>query len=107
MARLAALAAALMIAASVGAPAHGATPPTGTYNYRIQHPQYGDVGTYTNRIIARDDGIRVETSVRISVKLAFVTVYRLDADRTEEWRDGRLVAYDSTTAKIGSSVTIR
>ncbi len=95
------LAAAVLLAllplAATGAP----MPPAGEYTYRIHHPEYGEIGTYTNRITQNGDTVNVDTTVRIAVKLAFVTVYRLEADRSEQWRDGRLVAFSSVTEKNG------
>ena len=97
------LLAAVLLATPIALPASAAAPPAGVYTYRVHHPQYGEIGTYTNRILAREDGVRVDTEIRIAVKLAFVTVYRLEADRTEEWRNGRLVAYSATTEKNGKA----
>ena len=77
------------------------------YNYRIEHPQYGDIGTYTNTIARGGDGtITVDTRVRIAVKIATVTMFRLEADRREDWQNGRLVAYQSTTDKNGKMIKV-
>ena len=77
------------------------------YIYRVQHPRYGDIGTYINNIVPRPDGVLVQTRVRVAVKLAYVTLYRLEADRQEEWRNGRLVAFSSTTEKNGKTTTVQ
>lgn len=89
-----------------GAPASAVAPPPGTYTYRIDHPDYGRIGTYSNRITREGDLTTVETQVRIAIKLAFVTVYRLEADRRETWRDGRLVAYSGVMEKNGKTTRI-
>lgn len=90
--------AALMAAAPLAA---AAMPPAGTYSYSIHHPDHGDIGTYTNTIRVDGNGVTVDTSVRIAVGIGPVTLYREEADRREEWRDGRLVAYSSKTVKNG------
>ena len=83
-----------------------AAPPLGTYTYTVKHPDHGDIGTYTNTIRRNGDTIVVDTNVRIQVKLAFVTVFRLEADRREEWRGGRLVSYSSLTRKNGDEIRV-
>lgn len=77
------------------------------YRYRAEHPTYGNIGTYTNDIQTRDGGVRVHTTVRIEVKVAFVTVYQLEADRHEQWRDGRLVDFSGTLKKNGEVTHVK
>lgn len=96
----------LLCAATSAAPAAVLAPPSGTYAYRIHHPDHGEIGTYTNRITRRGDTVNVDTEIRIAVAIAFVTVYRLEADRHEQWRDGRLIAYSSVTAKNGKTTRV-
>src|SRR5690606_2915042 len=48
----------------------------------------------------------VDTSVDIEVKLAFVPVFRLKADRREEWREGWLVEYSSVTRRNGEEIRV-
>ncbi|MEE8559428.1 MAG: DUF6134 family protein [Alphaproteobacteria bacterium] len=80
--------------------------PYGTYKYVINHPLYGDIGTFTNTI-SRDGGeVVVDTRLRVAVRLLFIVVYRLEADRREVWRDGRLAAYDSLTNDNGTDVRV-
>ena len=84
----------------------GAMPPAGTYTYTVRHPDHGEIGTYTNTIRREGDAIVVDTKVRIQVKVAFVSVFRLEADRREEWRNGRLQAYSSVTRKNGDEIRV-
>lgn len=67
--------------------------------YRIEHPTYGDIGTFTNTIIK--DGARtdVETAVRVTVKILGATMYRESSDRFERWRSDRLVFFHAITDK--------
>lgn len=101
--RFLALAGALLLAVTGAAEA---LPPAGTYTYTVKHPEYGDIGTYTNTIRRDGDRVTVDTKVRIQVKLAFVPVFRLEADRQEQWQDGRLVAYSSVTRKNGDEIRV-
>ena len=98
----AAIAAALLLAATHS---EAVTPP-GTYTYAVKHPQHGDIGTYTNRVQRNGDTVTVDTDVRIQVKVAFVPVYRLEADRREEWKGGRLTSYSSVTRKNGDEIRV-
>lgn len=106
MTRMLAGLAALILAVGSGLPAAAALTPAGTYAYRVDHPDHGEIGTYTNSIVRNGDAVSVDTKIRIAVKIAFVTVYRLEADRHEEWRDGRLVAYSSVTRRNGETAKI-
>lgn len=83
-----------------------AMPPAGTYTYTVLHPDHGEIGTYTNTIRQNGDTVIVDTSVDIEVKLAFVPVFRLKADRREEWREGRLVEYSSVTRRNGEEIRV-
>lgn len=97
---------ALLAAVAFGPDVAAATPP-GVYTYKIHHPTYGDVGTYVNEIVQRPDGAEVKTKVRIAVKLVgAVTLYRLESDRREEWRGGRLASFASTTDRNGKATRV-
>ena len=100
------LAAALAVTLLIAAQPAAALPPPGTYTYTVRHSEHGDIGTYTNRVQRNGDSIAVDTSVRIQVKVAFVSVYRLEADRREEWRGGRLTSYSSVTRKNGEEIRV-
>src|SRR5258708_12769919 len=50
-----------------------------TLEYRVKHPTYGDIGSYTNIIERSGDSVRVQTVVRIAVKVFGATPYRADA----------------------------
>jgi len=74
--------------------------------YRIEHPTYGAIGTYTNTITRNGDDATVKTELRVAVKVLGITVHREEATREEEWRDRRLIAYRSTTKGGGNTVTV-
>jgi len=77
-----------------------------TYEYRVKHPTFGNIGTYTNIIERTGDGVRVQTIVRIAVKIFGATVYREQADRMEQWKAGRLVYFHGTTQKNGRRIDV-
>lgn len=71
------------------------------FQYRIEHPTYGDIGTFTNTIVKTDGTTDVQTRVRVAVKLLGATLFREVSDRTEQWRDDRLVSFHGVTNKDG------
>ena len=103
---LRALAALFIVAATVSAARAEVTGPSGTFSYTIKHPDHGDIGTYTNTVRRNGDNVNVATDIKILVKVAFVPVYRLEADRREEWRNGRLTSYSSVTRKNGDEIKV-
>lgn len=77
-----------------------------TYRYSVTASDLGDIGEYVNRVTRRGDETIVETDMNIKVKVLLVTAFRLEADRRETWRDGRLVAYESNTVRNGERVVV-
>ena len=47
-----------------------------TYTYEVQHPQYGNIGTYTDTVAKDGDTKRIDTKMRIAVKLLGITMFR-------------------------------
>jgi Family of unknown function (DUF6134) len=92
------------------APAVAQTQPTASapqvYEYRVEHPLYGDIGTYTNVIAQKGDTVEVESKLRVAVKLLGVVMHREEADRHEEWRDGRLIGFQGVTDTNGEKVAV-
>lgn len=79
-----------------GVPAYAETAP-GTYVYQIDHSRYGEIGTHTITLSRSGPTTTATVKLRIKVKVLFVTVHRVAAQRTETWRGGKLVGYSSTT----------
>jgi hypothetical protein len=104
-ARLAWLAAALLLAAAMGALAASAAPmagfpPPGTLSYVIK--RNGDaIGTHQMEF--RRDGNRYEVLTRIDVAVTIlgITAFRFVNQSTEEWVDGRLSSFVSRTNDDG------
>ncbi len=98
----------LIVAMALGLSGARAGAPSGTYEYAVHHPSYGDIGTFTNIVTHKGaDEVVVDTKVRIAVKILFIVAHREVADRKEVWRNGRLMAYDSLTTKNGTAVAVK
>jgi hypothetical protein len=78
-----------------------------TYSYTIEHPSFGAIGSYVDRIERTADGIRIETTLQISVRALGIVMHREVARRTQEWRDGRLVRFEGVTTTNGTTIEIR
>jgi len=74
--------------------------------YQVEHPTYGNIGTYTNRIDQRGDAVDVETELHVAVKMLGIAVFRQDANRYEHWEKGRLVSYASDTMDNGRKIDV-
>ncbi len=94
----------LLAAAAAAAPALAAPD---RYEYRVIHPTYGAIGTYTNTIDRLGDDTEVRTELRIAVRLLGVVVYRQEAERRERWHRDRLVAFDGVTVTNGDRFEVR
>src|SRR6185437_1998657 len=99
-------AAALGLASALFASARTACADTQTYQYEVEHPTFGDIGTYTNRIDQSGDRTHIKSVLHVAVRLLGIVVYRQDATRSEDWRKGRLVAFHGVTTTNGTSVEI-
>lgn len=63
-----------------------------------------DIGTHTVRFRPGESGTTaVEITAKIRVKLAFITLFRLDHTAHEEWRDGQLVSMSCETRRNSKS----
>src|SRR5260370_36286530 len=67
------------------------------YAYRVVHPTYGDIGTYTNVVDRAGDDTNVQTELKIAVKAIGIVLYREEARRAEHWRNDRLGSFESGT----------
>jgi uncharacterized protein DUF6134 len=95
-------AALLALAAAIG-PA-SANPES--YEYRVIHPTYGDIGTYTNIVDRLGDAAEVRTDVKIRVRILGITVYRQEAQRIERWRGQTLLSFDGVTVTNGDRLEV-
>jgi Family of unknown function (DUF6134) len=81
-------------------------PPDGTYRYAVAHPSFGDIGSYSNSVTRTGNEVTVRTHVEIRVRIAFVTVRQIIADRSELWRNGKLTRYRSVTVRDGKTIEV-
>jgi uncharacterized protein DUF6134 len=93
----------------VGALVTGAAPATAaqTYSYVVQHPTYGEIGTYTDTIEKNGETLRIDTKLRVAVKILGIVVHREEADRSELWRGNRLVSFHGVTTTNGKPFEVR
>ena len=81
--------------------------PAQTFEYKIKHAQYGEIGTYINTVARNGERTRVTSQMRIAVKLLGVPVYRREADREEHWHGDRLVHFASVENRNGERIEVR
>jgi Family of unknown function (DUF6134) len=93
----------LACAALIGtcAGVHPALAGSAVYEYRVEHPVYGDIGTYTNIVDQSGSEADVETKLNIVVKLLGIVVHREEAERHEQWQNDRLTLFRSLTTVNG------
>lgn len=96
---------ALLAGLTMLAPASQASSQT-TYEYHIEHPRYGDIGTYVNVVKDLGDGAEVHSELRVAVKILGVVMYREEGTRTEHWHGDRLVGFDSVTVTNGNRIEV-
>jgi hypothetical protein len=76
------------------------------YSYVVEHPTYGAIGTYTDTVEQSGETFRIDTKLRVAVKILGIVVHREEADRTELWRGNRLVSFHGVTTTNGKPLTI-
>lgn len=99
--------AALVLAATLAAPGRAADESPRVLPYKAVHSKYGDIGTYINTVSVKDGVTTVQTQVRLRVRVLGITAHREEADRTEIWKDGRLVAFHGVTTTNGDRLEVK
>jgi hypothetical protein len=92
----------LLAAALAGSTAAAAQ----SYEYRVIHPTYGDIGTYTNLVERVGADTEVTSDLHVAVRFLGIVVYRQEAQRSERWHGQRLVAFDSVTVTNGERLQV-
>jgi hypothetical protein len=77
-----------------------------TYNYVVQHPTYGKIGTYSDTVTQDKDQMRIDTRLRVAVRILGIVMHREEADRTEIWKNNRLISFHSVTTTNGKPLTV-
>jgi hypothetical protein len=62
-----------------------------------------DIGRHTVAFARDGENLIVTTEIEMKVKIAFITAFRYEHRAREVWRDGRLVALESTTFDDGKT----
>jgi len=94
--------AAVLLALSIGTAAADEV-----YTYRVMHPTFGDVGSYIDRVSRSGDSWQIVTKLHVVVRVLGIVLHREDADRTEVWRDGRLMRFQSVTTVNGDRYDVQ
>lgn len=74
--------------------------------YRVVHATYGNIGTYLNVIENSGDQTTVKTTVHLKVSMLGIVMHREDAQRTEQWKDNRLISFHGVTDTNGKTVVL-
>ena len=74
--------------------------------YNVEHPKYGNIGTYTNIVSQNGDSTQVKTDLHIAVKFIGISMFHQDATRQEHWEKERLVGFQSTTDDNGTKISV-
>lgn len=60
------------------------------------------IGTHEVEFERHGGRLTVEIETDVAVKIAFLTVYRFEHEAREEWQNGKLIAYQSTSEDNGT-----
>lgn len=74
--------------------------------YNVEHPKYGDIGTYTNTVSQNGNTADVRTDLHVAVKMIGIPLFHQDATRDEQWQNQRLVAFRSQTDDNGTNINV-
>ena len=74
--------------------------------YQIEHPTYGNIGTYTNKVMHNGDAYEVQTEVHVGVNFLGISVFHQDANRAEHWEYGRLISFQGSTDDNGTKTKL-
>jgi hypothetical protein len=77
------------------------------YSYSVVHPFYGTIGTFTESIARSGDTTRIDSYVRVAVRILGIVVHREEGDHTEIFRGDRLVSLQSATTTNGIRIDVR
>ena len=75
--------------------------------YKAVHAKYGDIGTYSNTVSVKDGITTVTNQVRLRVRVLGITAHREEGDRTERWKDGRIIAFHGVTTVNGDRTEVQ
>jgi Family of unknown function (DUF6134) len=79
---------------------------TQVLSYNVEHPKYGNIGTYTNTVSLNGSNADVQTELHIAVKMIGIPLFHQDATRDERWQNQRLVGFRSQTDDNGTKISV-
>jgi hypothetical protein len=88
------------------APLGVASAATQVLTYNVEHPTYGNIGTYTNTVSQSGGAADVRTDLHIAVKVIGIPLFHQDATRDERWQNQRLVGFQSSTDDNGTKIDV-
>lgn len=77
------------------------------YSFSVVHSIYGPIGIFTESIARSEGTTRIESHVRIAVKVLGIVAHRQESDRIEIFHDDRLVSLQSSTTTNGTRLDVR
>jgi hypothetical protein len=75
--------------------------------YNVKHSVFGDIGTYSNVIQATGSVVTIKTAAHFLVTALGVGLHREDAQRVEQFQDGRLMFFHGVTVKNGETTEVK
>jgi Domain of unknown function (DUF6134) len=82
-------------------PALALEPASGTYDYRIRHALFGDIGAHRMTVRREAGAIVVEHAAELAVEILGLTAFHRRTRFREVWRDDRLVAFEGLVEDNG------
>jgi len=74
--------------------------------YRVQHSQYGTLGTYTNTVERNGETTSIATEAKFSISILGFSLFSQNISRLETWRGNRIVSFHGTTTRNGETVEL-
>lgn len=80
---------------------------TRTDTYKVEHPLYGDIGTYVYNFDDANGVARITSQLHVAITLIGIVIYRQDSDQQEVLENGRLISLKSVTRINGRQSGVR
>jgi hypothetical protein len=77
------------------------------FDYSVVHPFYGTIGTFTENIARTGGTTRIDSHVRVAVKILGIVVHREESDHVEIFHGDRLVTLRSATTTNGTRIDVQ
>lgn len=75
--------------------------------YNVSHSIFGKIGTYSNEIESSGSTVTVKTAAHFLVTALGVGLHREDAQRVEQFQNGRLTYFQGVTVKNGETMQVK